>query len=83
VEALDKFLANPFVKAAVGNNIVRNADGEIIASRVNMRIVVSEDVQEQIRVIKTERLLTFIQPLNHGLEDWLAFFTFSTAYLGF
>jgi predicted RND superfamily exporter protein len=83
VEALDKFLANPFVKAAVGNNIVRNADGEIIASRVNMRIVVSEDVQEQIRVLKTERLLTFNQPVNQGREDRLAFFTFSTAYLGF
>lgn len=83
VDAMDGFLANPFTKAAVGNNIVRNPEGEIIASRVNMKIVVSDDVHEQIQFHNTERLLTLSQPVNHQRTDRLAFFTFAKAYTGY
>lgn len=82
-EALDRFLENPVHKLSVGNNIVRSADGEVVASRVYMTMSVSNDVHEQIRVLNMQHMVSLQQSVNHGREERFAFFTFAKAYTGF
>jgi Patched family len=93
VQALDLFLANPLHRATFGDHIVRDAtNGEIIASRVHMKIIVSEtNVPEQIQYRNTERLVTLRQSVNQDPQQrgddnhhpYLSFFTFAKAYTAY
>jgi predicted RND superfamily exporter protein len=83
-QQLDGFLSIPFNRAAVGPDIARDEDGNVVASRVRVKFAVDlDDVKSQINVLKQQLNVTLSNPLNEGREDRLAAFSFDSIYTVF
>jgi len=80
-DQLDAFLADPIYFDLYDNNIVRDGDGNIVASRLHMRMdnVNQEDVVASIAALEDQRYVGASQPINEGRSDW-AFFTWANQY---
>jgi len=80
-DQLTAFLQDPVYKELYADEIVRNADGSIFASRttVSMDKVDQEDVTALIDALEAQRKVTADQPVNQGRKDW-AFFNFISVY---
>ena len=75
------FLADPVYRELHNDDIVRDASGAIVTSRVRMYMdnIDLEDVQMQIDALKDQRAVTERQPVNKGTDNW-AFFTYDGIY---
>jgi Niemann-Pick C1 protein len=82
-EQLDAFLAVPVFYQLYNDNIVRDADGTISASRTTVRMtkVDQQIVVEQVDALENQRAVTESQTANDpdDPDDW-AFFTFGELY---
>lgn len=83
-EQLDDFLDIPFNQVIAGSDIVRDENGDIVASRVRIKFAVDlDEVQDQVNLLETQRAVTMAQPVNEGREDDLAFFAFDEIFTVF
>ena len=75
------FLDDPVYYELYADDIVRNAQGDIVSSRtyVAMDVVDQEDVVEQVDALKAQRDVTSRQPINQDRKDW-PFFNFDSIY---
>jgi predicted RND superfamily exporter protein len=82
-EQLDVFLAVPVFYQLYSDDIVRDADGMISASRTTVRMtkVDQQIVFNQVDALETQRIVTESQPANNpdDPDNW-AFFTFGELY---
>eukprot|EP00549_Striatella_unipunctata_P007214 CAMPEP_0118691254 /NCGR_PEP_ID=MMETSP0800-20121206/10574_1 /TAXON_ID=210618 ORGANISM="Striatella unipunctata, Strain CCMP2910" /NCGR_SAMPLE_ID=MMETSP0800 /ASSEMBLY_ACC=CAM_ASM_000638 /LENGTH=867 /DNA_ID=CAMNT_0006589005 /DNA_START=310 /DNA_END=2913 /DNA_ORIENTATION=- len=80
-EQLDKFLEIPSYNLLYGNDIVRNEDGVMTASRtqIYMDLIDGDLVTEQIDALFDQRDITKTQPANEGEKEW-KFFTWMNEY---
>ncbi|CAB9506450.1 Pick C1-like protein 1 [Seminavis robusta] len=80
-EKLDFLLSFPEINQAYGNSIVRNEDGEIVASNcwVAVNYLDMDVVQEQITFLADQQKVTAAQPINQGDERY-KFFAFDIVY---
>merc|ERR1712038_1586288 len=82
-QQLDVFLSDPTFNQLYKDNIVRDSQGNIVTSRVQVRMdnVDQEDVVQQINTLKDQRIVTESQALNKDKpgDEW-AFFTFDDLY---
>ena len=82
-QQLDIFLSDPTFNQLYNDDIVRDSQGSIVTSRVQVRMdnVDQEDVVQQIDTLKDQRIVTESQALNQDKSDgeWL-FFTFDDLY---
>jgi len=80
-QQLDKFLAEPVYFDLYSGDIVRDEDGKVTTSRVQLNFdnVDLEDVSEQIDVLDEERKVTGSQPVNKDQSTW-KFFSYDQIY---
>jgi Patched family len=80
-EQLDLLLSVPEINQVYGSSMVRNEDGDIIASKcfVTVNNVDMDVAKEQIDFLADQRRITVEQPINQGRDDD-AFFTFDLIY---
>jgi len=80
-DQVSAFLEDPVYRELYSEEIVRNADGDIVTSRtvINMDAVDQEDVVAQVDALEAQREVSSEQPVNKNRKDW-AFFTFDGVY---
>ena len=80
-EQLTLFLADPVYNQLYANDIVRDKNGNIAASRamILMDNVDFESVQSQIDALFDQRAVTRSQPINKGRSNW-AFFLYDEVF---
>ncbi|KAL7558591.1 hypothetical protein ACA910_016211 [Epithemia clementina (nom. ined.)] len=80
-QQIDLFLSDPVLYDLYGSHIVRDENGTITTSRVEIYFenVSEEDVNDQIDTLKEQRHVTARQPINQGLKEW-KFFTYDGIY---
>ena len=80
-EQIDLALSIPQVRQVFGQDIVRDDDGNITASRtfLVLRNIDFEEVTNQIRMLHKQRDVTLSQPANQGVED-MSFFSIDDMY---
>ena len=83
-EKVDIVLNIPEIRDVYGEDIVRDEEGRITASRcyIYIRHLDLKDIKEQIDVLLDQRAVTLAQPINQLPEnkDELPFFTFDDLY---
>ena len=74
-------LNNPTIREIYGEDIVRDENGNITASRclLFLRNINLDIVTDQIDMLKRQRDVTKRQPINEDRDEW-AFFSFDTVY---
>jgi predicted RND superfamily exporter protein len=83
-QQLDEFLSIPFNRAAVGPDIARDEDGNVIASRVYIKFAVDlDDIKGQINLIKKQQEVSLAATLNEGRSERLAAFSYDSLYTVF
>ena len=80
-DQLTAFLDDPVYSSLYSEDIVRDANGNIFASRTEILMdqVAQEDVVAQINALRDQSNVGSKQAVNQGQSDW-AFFTFDTLY---
>ena len=83
-EQLDLFLSNPIYNYLYKYHIVRDREGNVTTSRVELVYDNFDlnDVQEQIGLVLDQRDITARQPINRGVKDWKFFNYEEHFYLG-
>jgi hypothetical protein len=81
-QKLDFALSDPTIKEVYGNDIVRDENGNITASRcwLFMKHLDMQDVQAQTDMLLDQRDITMNNPVNVGREE-PAFFSFDIYYI--
>ncbi|CAB9519465.1 Pick C1-like protein 1 [Seminavis robusta] len=81
-QQMDLLLSNPTIEELYGQDIVRDANGNITASRCRMYTenLNLDVVQDQIDFLHAQVNVTTSQPVNQGRENW-AFFSYDDFYL--
>ena len=80
-QQLDKFLSIPLINELHGTNVLRDENGDVVASRLFLNIVGLDvsDVHQQIETLEQQREITEEQPINTE-TDRSAFFTYTSEY---
>jgi len=80
-QQVERFLSEPVYFDLYNGDIVRNEDGDITASRVQLYFdnVDVEDVNDQIDTLDDQRAVSKRQPVNQGESDW-RFFSYDGIY---
>ncbi|CAB9514752.1 Pick C1-like protein 1 [Seminavis robusta] len=80
-EKLNLALSDPRVRQVYGEDIVRDEQGNITASRciVFLSKIDFDHVQSQIKMLDDQRAVAVVQPLNEGQENF-RMFTFADLY---
>lgn len=80
-QKLDLALSDSRIKQVYGDDIVRDEDGNITASRcvVFLRNIDFDEVESQIKMLNDQRAVSAAQPANQGQDDW-SMFTFHDLY---
>jgi Niemann-Pick C1 protein len=80
---LDAFLTVPAYDQLYSNDIVRNSNGNVTASRTKIRMseVDQRSVEEQVDALEKQRVISEALPINANVDpdDW-NFFTFHNLY---
>jgi hypothetical protein len=76
-EQMRDFLSVQIYKDLFGSSLGTNDNGDVIASRVRMRMVVDvEDARDQVRALNEQERISKAQPINRDRPDDLAFFCY-------
>lgn len=80
-QKLDLALSDSRIQQVYGDDIVRDENGNITASRcwVYLRNVDFDEVESQIAMLNDQRAVSAAQPMNQGELDW-KMFTFTDLY---
>ncbi|GAX11141.1 hypothetical protein FisN_9Hh232 [Fistulifera solaris] len=80
-EQLDSFLSVKIINKVFGNDVLRDSEDNIIASRclIDMGNLDADDIKGQIEALEDQERITNEQPVNEG-KARKAFFTYSRAY---
>jgi predicted RND superfamily exporter protein len=74
---MDHFLSNEMYAYLFARDISRDENGNVVASRVRMRINVDiENAKDQIAAMKTQEAISKAQPINAERQGDLAFFCY-------
>lgn len=76
-EQIQDFLSFKVYSDLFGSSLGIDEDGNLIGSRVRMRMVVdTEDAKDQIAALEEQRKISLEQPINRERPDDLAFFCY-------
>lgn len=76
-EQIQDFLSNKVYADLFGASLGIDEDGNVIGSRVRMRMIVdTEDANDQTAALVEQRTISQSQPINQGRPDDLAFFCY-------
>lgn len=80
---VDVFLTVPTYDQLYSNNIVRNSDGNVTASRTRVRMseINQRSVEDQVDALESQRIISEEMSINGGVDpDNWKFFTFDELY---